>query len=175
MIAALLLAGLLAGQTTPELPPADPLAPAKQGKLRCIAPNATRLTCQTIIRYRVEDDGSFDATVTGIVSGDPTLLLRYKTFGRVEEGGVCVMIRVGDFQNGMLLSSGRPLAPNADRAARLQVLDAVQTMQGQKRCYKDRTEDGVTRAVVTLDGVARPALTQTVAWVTPAQGYAVGR
>ena len=34
MIAALLLAGLLPGQSAP----ADPLAPAREGKLRCIAP-----------------------------------------------------------------------------------------------------------------------------------------
>jgi hypothetical protein len=174
MIAALLLAGLLAGQSAPA-GPADPLAPARAGKLRCIAPNAARLTCRTIIRYKVESDGDFDATVTGLVSRDSTILLRYKTFGRVEEGGVCVMMRTGDFQNGMLLSSGRPLAPNADDAMRLQVLGAIQPLQGKKRCYQDRTEDGVTRAIVTLDGVAHPELTQTVTWVAPAEGYAVGR
>jgi len=174
MFAALLLAGLFAEQSLPAAPN-DALAPAREGKLRCIAPNPARLTCQTIIRYRASTDGSFDATVAGLVSGDPTLLLRYKTFGRIEEGGVCVMVRSGDFQNGTLLSSGKPLAPNADRAMRLQVLDAVQPLQGKKRCTQDRTEDGVTRTVVTLDGVAHPELAQTVAWVTPAQGYAVGR
>ncbi len=174
MIPALLLAGLLAGQSAPAAP-ADPLAPAREGKLRCVAPNAARLTCHTIIRYNVESDGDFDATVTGLVSRDSTVLLRYKTFGRVEQGGVCVMVRTSDFQNGMLLSSGRPLAPNADSAMRLQVLDAVQPIQGRKRCYLDRTEDGVTRTVVTLDGVAHPELGQTVVWVSPSEGYAVGR
>jgi hypothetical protein len=174
MIAALLLAGLLAGQSVPPAP-GDSLAPAREGKLRCIAPNPARLTCRTIIRYKVNSDQSFDAVVTGIVARDPTLLLRYETFGRIEEGGICVMIRVSDFQNGILLSSGRPLAPNADRAMRLQVLDGVQPMQGKKRCYQDRTEEGVVRAIVTLDGIAHPELTQTVAWVTPSQGYAVGR
>ncbi|MDP5278605.1 hypothetical protein Q9Q95_06690 [Sphingomonas sp. DG1-23] len=174
MIAALLLAGLLAGQSAPAAS-ADPLAPARAGKLRCIAPNAARLTCRTIIRYKVESDGDFDATVTGLVSRDSTVLLRYKTFGRVEEGGVCVMMRTGDIQNGMLLSSGRPLAPNADDAMRLQVLGAMQPLQGKKRCYLDRTEDGVTRSIVTLDGIAHPELTQTVAWVAPGEGYAVGR
>lgn len=174
MIAALLLAGLLAGQSTPQAP-ADPLAPAREGKLRCVAPNAAKLTCRSIIRYRVEDDGSFDATVTGLISRDSTVLLRYKTFGRVEQGGVCAMMRTGDFQNGMLLSNGKPLAPNADNAMRLQVLDAMQPMQGKKRCYQDRTEDGVTRSVITLDGIAHPELSQTVVWVSPRDGYAVGR
>jgi hypothetical protein len=173
MIAALLLAGLLAGQSAPASP-ADPLAPAREGKLRCIAPNPARLTCRTIIRYQANNDGSFDAVVTGLVSSDPGILLRYKTFGRVEEGGVCVMIRIGDFQNGMLLSNGRPMAPNAERAMRLQVLDSVQPLQGKKRCYQDRTEDGATRMAVTLDGVAHPELGQSIAWVARSEGYAVG-
>lgn len=174
MIAALLLSGLLAGQSAPATT-ADPLAPAREGKLRCIAPNPAKLTCHTIIRYKVTAGGSFDATVTGIVSRESATLLRYKTFGRVEEGGVCVMMRASDFQNGMLLASGRPLAAKADSAMRLQVLDTVQPLQGKKRCYQDRTEDGITRAIVTLDGVAHPELTQTVSWVAPAEGYAVGR
>jgi hypothetical protein len=174
MIAALLLAGLLAGQSAPATP-ADPLAPAREGKLRCVAPNPARLTCRTIIRYQVADDGSFDATVAGLVSGDSGILLRYKTFGRIEEGGVCVMIRASDFQNGMLLSNGKRMAPNADQAMRLQVLNSVQPLQGKKRCTQDRTEDGTTRMIVTLDGVAHPELTQPVAWVARSEGYAVGR
>jgi hypothetical protein len=174
MIAALLLAGLLTGQSLPAAA-ADPLTPAREGKLRCVSPNPARLTCRAIIRYRLNNDGTFDATVAGLVSSDATILLRYKTFGRIEDGGVCVMMRTGDFQNGTLLSSGKPLAPNADRAMRLQVLDTMQPIVGKKRCTIDRTEDGVTRAVVTLDGVAHPELTQTVAWVAPSQGYAVGR
>lgn len=177
MIAALLLNGLLVAQAAPTLPdaPADPLAPARAGKLRCISPNPARLTCQTIIRYKLSGAKSFDAKVSGLVGGDPTLLLRYDTFGDVEQGGVCVTMRVGDFQNGMLLRSGKKLSPNDERALRLQVLDTVQPMQGKKRCYIDRTEAGVTRAVVTIDGVAHPELGQTVAWVSPSDGYAVGR
>lgn len=66
MIAALLLAGLLAGQSAPAAS-ADPLAPTREGKLRCVAPNPARLTCRTIIRYKVASDGSFDATVAGLV------------------------------------------------------------------------------------------------------------
>jgi hypothetical protein len=174
MFAALLLAGLLAGQSEP-IAPVDPLAPARAGKLRCIAPNPTRLTCRAIIRYKVQGDNSFDATVTGLVSSDPGVLLRYKTFGRVEQGGVCVMVRTSDFQSGILLNNGRPMAPNAESAVRLQVLDSVQPIQGRKRCYQDRTEGGVTRTVVTLDGVVQPELAQNVAWVAPADGYAIGR
>jgi hypothetical protein len=173
MIAALLLAGLLAGQSAPAAP-ADPLAPAREGKLRCVAPNPARLTCRTIIRYKVASDGSFDATVAGLVSSDPGVLLRYKTFGRVEEGGVCVMIRTSDLQNGTLLGNGKRMSPNAESAARLQMLDAVQPLQGKKRCTLDRTENGATRMIVTLDGVVHPELTQPVAWVSRSDGYAVG-
>ena len=173
MIAALLLAGLLTGQAAPATP-ADPLAPAREGKLRCIAPNKARLTCSTLIHYTPNTDGSFDAVVTGIVSRDPVVLLRYKTFGRVEEGGMCVMVRTSDFGNGSLLSRGLPLGPSADRTMRLQVLDRVQPMQGKKRCTRDHSEDGAARMIVTLDGVAQPELTQPVAWVARSEGYAVG-
>lgn len=174
MIAALLLAGLLTGQSAPATP-ADPLAPARAGKLRCVAPNPARLTCRAIIHYKLSDDGTFDATVSGIVTDDPGILLRYRTFGRIEEGGVCVMIRASDFQNGTLLSNGKRMAPNAESAVRLQILGSVQPLQGKKRCTVDRTEDGATRMVVTLDGVAHPELGQPVAWVARSDGYAVGR
>lgn len=175
MMIGLLLASLLAGQTAAPAAPADPLAPAREGKLRCLSPNPAKRTCQSITQYKVQPDGSFDAKVTGIVSRNPQVLIQYSTFGFVENGAVCTMIRTRDFETGQLLSMGLPLAGAADREMRLEVLGSVQPLAGKKRCYTDRADDGGDlRVMVTLDGVAQPQLNQTVAWIAPGEGYAVG-
>lgn len=155
---------------------ADPLAPAREGKLRCVSPNVEKRTCQTIIHYSLGAGGGYDATVVGVVSRDPTILLRYKTFGRVEEGGVCGNVRLTDFEKGDLLGNGMPLTGTIERKMRLQLIDMVQPLAGKKRCFIDRPgDDGAgTVSVVTLDGVPEAGPGQEVAWVSPDEGYAVG-
>ena len=155
---------------------ADPLAPAREGKLRCVSPNPAKRTCESIIRYKPGATGGFDATVVGLVSRQPAVLLRYKTFGRIEEGGVCSVVRLTDFERGELLAYGLPLAGTAERTMRLRVMDSVQPMAGKKRCFIDRpSEDGKSIvAVVTLDGVAQAGPGQNIAWISPDEGYAIG-
>lgn len=177
MMIGLLLASLLAGQTAPAPAPAaaDPLAPAREGRLRCLSPNAAKRTCASITQYKVQTDGSFDAKVTGIVSRNPQVLIQYSTFGFVENGAVCTMIRARDFETAKLLSNGLPLTGAADRDMRLELQGSVQPLAGKKRCYQDRADEGGDlRAMVTLDGVAQPQLSQAVTWVLPGDGYAVG-
>lgn len=173
-----MLAGLLLLAALPQEAPAasaDPLAPARAGKIRCVSPNAANRTCQTIIRYTVRDDGGFDATVIGIVSRDPMVLLEYKSFGRIEEGGVCMMIRMHDFETGTLLYNGAPVGPSEGQRLRLQLQGAVQPIAGKKRCFRDQPGNGDDMlSVITLDGVAQPEMQQRVAWLSPEEGYAVG-
>ena len=174
MLAALLLLATPALPIAQEAPATDPLTEARAGKVRCVAPDRAKRTCHSIVRYAVHADGSFDATVIGVVMDD--VLLEYRAFGRVERGGVCTMVRTADFERGRLLRRGRPLGPGEQAIVWRQLRDAVQPLVGKKRCFRDGPPDGAgeSTSVITLDGVAHPGMSQQVAWVSPGEGYAVG-
>lgn len=156
---------------------ADPLAPAREGKIRCVSPNLTLKTCQSMVRYTVRGADGFDAVVTGIVEREPVVLLRYSTFGRADAAGVCSMVRLRDFETGRLMKGGTPLNRADEQVVRLRLLDAIQPLAGRKRCYLDRPGDAGKReitSVVTIDGLVRPELQQTVIWVSPSEDFQLG-
>ena len=157
--------------------PADPLAPAREGKIRCIAPDMALKTCQSMVRYTVRGTDGFDAVVTGIVERDPVVLLRYSTFGRADAAGVCSMVRLRDFEPGALMRGGKQLSRADEQVVRLRLLNAVQPLAGKKRCYLDRPGEAGKRemtAVVTIDGVVRPEFQQTAIWVSPEEDFQLG-
>lgn len=153
---------------------ADPLAPAKAGRIRCIDPDRSARTCGTIVRYTLRGDGSFDALVTGVVNRDPLIILEYSTFGQVRDGAVCSRIRPADFNAGKLTSNGTALSPALEANTRAKLLEALQPLAGHERCYRDSGAGDVT-VNVTIDGLLRPEMGQTAIWVMPEDGYAPGR
>lgn len=172
MLALLLaFATALAGQAD------DPLAPVREGKIRCVSPNLVLRTCQSMVRYTLRGTDGFDAVVTGIIEREPVVLLRYTSFGRAEAGGVCSMVRLSDFENGQLMKSGTPLSRADEQGVRLRLMDVIQPLAGKKRCYLDRPGEGGKRelvSVVTIDGVVRPELQQTVIWISPKDDFHLG-
>lgn len=169
MLAALmLLAAAAAGQE------GDALAPAREGRIRCIAPDVRARTCATLVRYSVRDDGRFDALVTGVVSTEPVIVIEYNTDGQIEEGAVCSRVRPADFTAGKLSKDGAPLAPGVESAVRSKVMLALQPLAGRKRCYRDRVNGEGVLSDVTIDGALRPELAVRAIWVRPEDGYAPG-
>jgi hypothetical protein len=168
-----LLTLLLLG-AAPAPQEADPLAQARDGRVRCVAPDTRARTCASMTRYVPRADGSFDALVSGMVLRDPLVVLDYRTSGTVEDGAVCSVVRPVDIRDGKLSREGAPLAPalQADVAAR--VAAAVQPLAGRKRCYRDRFDGETYQSAVTIDGLLRPELSQRAIWVRPDDGYAVG-
>lgn len=153
---------------------ADPLAPARAGRIRCIDPDRASRTCGTIVRYTLRGDGSFDALVTGVVNRDPLIVLEYSTFGQVRDGAVCSRIRPADFNAGKLTSNGTALSPALEANTRMKLLEALQPLAGHERCYRDSGAGDVT-VNVTIDGLLRPDMSQAALWVLPEDGYAPGR
>ncbi len=168
LVSLVLLALAAAGQET------DTLAPAREGKIRCIAPDARARTCATMVRYSVRDDGRFDALVTGVVSAEPLIVIEYRTSGQIEEGAVCSMVRPADFTAGKLSKDGAPLAPGVENDVRAKVMAALQPLAGRKRCYRDRVDGEGVFSDVTINGALRPELGQRAVWVKPEDGYAPG-
>lgn len=169
MIATLLLLAAAA-----PMPGLDALAPARAGKIRCIAPDTQARTCATMVRYTVHEDDRFEAVVTGVVSTEPTILIEYQTSGRIEDGAVCSTVRPVDFTSGRLSKDGAPLAPAVETSVRERLMLALQPLAGKKRCYRDKVDgDGIV-SDITIDGLVRADMNQRALWVSPEDGWAPG-
>ncbi len=87
------------------------------------------------------------------------------------------MVRLRDFETGQIMKSGTPLSRADEQVVRLRLLDAIQPLTGKKRCYLDRPGEVGKRemtSVVTIDGVVRADLQQTVIWVSPSDNFHLG-
>ena len=153
---------------------ADPLAPAKAGKVQCINPNIEKKTCAATATYVVRPDGSYDSVVTALIAPAPLITMATKASGKIESGAVCGLIRREDYQASTFTMDGKPADAATAEAIRGQVLTAVAPLVGKNGCARSRTEGALEAVDVTLDGVARPDLSQKAMWVKPEDGYKLG-
>jgi hypothetical protein len=168
LLAPLLL--LAAAQTEQS----DPLAPAREGRIRCIGPDRQARTCATMVRYTLHEAGGFDAEVSGVVSLQPLVVIDYRTSGGVEDGAVCSIVRPVDFTAGKLSKSGAPMTAALESQVRSNVMLALQPLAGKRRCYRDRQSGEELASDVTIDGALRPDLAQRAIWVKAEDGYTTG-
>lgn len=153
---------------------ADPLAPAREGKIRCIEPDVAKHDCQSIVRYKFDQDGSFEAHVTGILERDPVVLIDYRMRGKVEGDAVCSILHGSDFMAGDLYRGGERLGEVAARDIRLRLQGRFTGMEGKKRCFIDQPSGSAIVSNVTINGLVEPSYRQNILWVSPADGYAIG-
>jgi len=164
----LILLSLLAAQAAP-----DPLAQARAGMIRCIEPDTVKKNCRAMIRYKVHDDGSFDATVTGFLGSDGSTIIVYETSGAIEGEQVCSTIRPYDVLHGSFYRDGKPVPERDAGPIQDQIRIQLQDVAGKKRCYTDQTVGGRLMSNVTLNGVVQADQSQHIAWVSPDDGYAL--
>jgi hypothetical protein len=153
---------------------ADPLAPARAGKIECIGPNTEKKTCIGTAVYRPHADGSFDATVTAVVAPAPLITMETRTSGKAENGALCGVIHKSDYEAATFRIGGEPAPDAMATAIRGQVVGAVASLDGKTGCSKTRPDGDMLAVDVTVDGVARPELGQKAIWVAPADGYKLG-
>ncbi|MCW3836900.1 hypothetical protein ACFQ1E_11495 [Sphingomonas canadensis] len=164
---------LFALSPAPAPQEADPLAPAREGKLRCADPDPARKTCATITRFRMRDDGSFDATISGIADPGTTTVIVYDTWGRVEGSAVCITVRPADISGGRFFVDGKPATSSQSSELGERLANLIAPLAGKKRCFIDQEDDGAIISNVTLDGVVQIEQRRRVAWINAADGYAL--
>lgn len=153
---------------------ADPLAAARAGKVQCSNPNVEKKTCLGITTYKVNPDGSFDTTTTVMVAPQPVVTMEIRSSGTVKDGALCAPIRAADFEAATFQMDGKPADAAMAGAMRAQVVAAIAPMAGKTGCTREVPDGATAKAEVTIDGVARPELTQRVLWVLPKDGYKLG-
>ncbi len=169
MIASLAFAALL--QATPVA--ADPLAPAASGQVQCYKPDTVRKTCHSIAEYRPVGDGTYTNTATVLVSKMPLVVLRSATPVHEVGGAVCGNISEGDISASTLIVNGQELPAEQAGPLLSMGVSALDKVIGHDICTTYSGPNNDLTATATLDGEARPDLTQHVMWVSPADGYRV--
>ena len=169
MIASLAFAALL--QATPAA--ADPLAPAAAGQVQCYKPDPARKTCHSIAAYHANGDGTYTNTATVLVSKSPLVILVSATPVHEAGGAVCGNISEDDISASTLIVNGQQMSA-ADAAPLLAMgASALDKVIGHDICTTYSGSDSDLTATATLDGEARPDLTQHVMWISPSDGYRV--
>jgi hypothetical protein len=152
----------------------DPLAPARAGKVQCIGPNREKKTCLGIATYKTGPDGSFESTVDVLVNPNPQIVMKTHAKGAVEGGGTCNVIRAEDYAAATFTLNGAPMDESMAATIRPRVAATIAPMAGKKGCSHERPEGDLLVSEVTIDGVARPDMTQKVIWISPTDGYTLG-
>lgn len=165
----LALAAVATGQN------ADPLAPARQGKIQCVVPNIEKKLCGAISTYTMRSDGSFDSVTTTMLAPTPLITMQTRVPGTVEKGSVCSPVRKADYEAATFQMDGAPMDEAMASGTKAQVVAALASMDGKKACGTDKPEGDLILAQITLDGVAHPELNQRYIWVDPADGYKIGQ
>jgi len=172
MLPLLALLTAIAGTADP-----DPLAPARHGKLQCYAPDIAAKTCHAIAGYVLQTDGSYLNTAHVLVDSDQGIALEAVSVVWVKGGAVCGLLSSADTLAGKVSIDGVPLP--ADQAApilgQINAGYAAIGMLDKEVCTTYVPEGDHLRAEVTVDGVAQPEFNQPVIWISPADGYRLGK
>lgn len=153
----------------------DPLAEARAGKQQCVSPNVEKRKCLAIASYVVRADGSFDTVVQVMIAPSPLVVMETRATGRTEGELICSIVRKADYEASTFTTDGKPADAATASAINAQILPTITAMDGKKACSKDRADGSLMIEEVTLDGVARPDMTQRFLWVRPEDGYTLGQ
>jgi hypothetical protein len=164
------LALLLALATPAPLQAADPLAPAREGRLQCHSPDMARKTCASLAGYTFSADGTILNQAEVLLTPSPVIVMRQEDAVVVRDGAVCG--RFGGFEDAVFTLDGQPAPQVVADTIRAQLAAAFARL-GTEGCTRYAPQGDGWRAEVSIDGVARPDLNQPVIWVSPADGYAV--
>lgn len=169
----LALALLAQAQAAPQAAP-DPLAPARAGKVQCIGPNREKKTCLGMASFKPGAGNAFESTVAVLVSPNPLIVMETHAKGTIEAGSTCNIIRAEDYAASTFTMNGAPMDESLAAGVRSQVATMIAPMAGKKGCSRERPEGDMLVSEVTVDGVAKPEMTQKVIWISPTDGYTLG-
>ncbi len=153
-----------------SLQAADPLAPAREGRLQCHQPDTARKTCASLAGYTFAPDGTILNQAEVMLNPAPLIVMRQEDAVVVRDGAVCG--RFGAFEDAVFTVDGQ-LAPPAVADAIQGQIAAAFAQLGTEGCTRYSPQGDGWMAEVSIDSVARPDLNQPVIWVAPSDGYTV--
>jgi hypothetical protein len=170
LTAALILA---AAQSVPAA--TDPLGPARSGQLQCFVPDTSRKMCHALARYTWGPGRAIQIRADILMA--PTNLLivmRTATSVEVRSGAVCGRVRARDIEASTFTIAGRPVPQQMVQLVSPQILSLLRTHLDQEVCSTFVPNGSAFTTQLTIDGMARPEVSETFIWVRPDDGYMVG-
>jgi hypothetical protein len=153
---------------------ADPLAEGLAGKLQCYRPDPVKKTCGALSAYSQRRDGAILNSADVMLSPNPVVVMHTLSTVEIKGDAVCGPLRKADIDTATILVNGKELPEEQAVGARAQIATAFQAMLGKEVCTTYVPDGDKLSAKVSVDGTPNPAFTQTVIWVSPADGYKVG-
>lgn len=150
--------------------PADPLGPAREGRLQCHSPDAARKTCGAIATYSFAADGTISNQAEVMLNPSPLIVMRDQTPVVVRDGAVCGPLT--GLEGAVFTIDGQPADPQTAEMLRGQ-LSAAFAQLGTEVCTRYTPQGEGWLAEAFIDGRPRPDLNQPVIWVPPTDGYSV--
>lgn len=152
--------------------PADPLGPARAGKVQCFQPNMIRKTCRSIGAYSFEG-GRINNRAQVLIPAQVPLVMVLNSPVVVRGQAVCGAIRSEDFAAATFTAADQPLGEEPTKKLRGLIAEAMASMIGKEVCTTLTQTGESFHAEATVDGAPKPELAQDVLWVGPADGYRV--
>jgi len=168
-VISLLLAAALQAAAVPT--GADPLAPARIGDLQCYGADPVRRTCRAMGGYSFAADGQILNKAEVVLQDSPLVTMTTVSPVTLRDGAVCGPLSGVD--KAQIAVRGRRL-PEAEAASiRARLLESMAPMLGKEVCTTYQRSGDWWIAAVTMDGVVRQDMSDTLLWVPPSAGYTV--
>ncbi|WP_156377601.1 hypothetical protein [Sphingopyxis sp. Root1497] len=172
--ALMLLAGADFGLDPAWKPVADPLAPARAGKIQCHDPDPAARTCRLMTWFDTRADGGVAVRQLTALANAPTLAAEAR-FRLTREGdALCGVVDDAYMAGFRIVSSRAPHAPVNDKRLILLYRDAlVATLWKRKTCAYEyaRADDPMQQEVGTVDGEFAGELMSQYLWIDPGAGW----
>ena len=152
---------------------ADPLAESHAGKVQCHRPDTVRKTCGALSSYTMEPGGVTTNKAEVLLSSQQILTMTTVTPVVLKGEAICGQVRARDLQTAEIHLNGAILPEEQAKGLRTQLVQHFGELIGKEICTTYVSVGDKLSTQVTVDGVAKPAYSQTVIWVMPEDGYKV--
>ena len=150
---------------------ADPLAPARIGDLQCYGADPVRRTCRAMGGYTFGAGGQILNQAEVVLQASPVVTMRTVSPVTVRDGAVCGPL--SGIDKAQISVRGRRMAEEDAAPVRAQVAASMANVLGKEVCTTYRRSGEWWIAEVTMDGVARQDMNDTLIWVPASAGYTV--
>ena len=153
---------------------AEQLAPAKQGKIQCLAPIESTKTCDSLTKVTEVAPGRYTYDSESLLDADGPVIVSEHGTATVQGNRFCETVRVADANRLSFKVSGVPA--NAAQTARYRSLyrQKMALIAGQTLCSSiGPEEDGFHEVQAYLGTRAVPGLNYSMKWVGPNDGWKV--
>lgn len=151
----------------------DPLAPARQGMMRCYDPDRAAKTCRHTIRYLFQPDGRIVGDEVVTMQETPRIVMHMQATETVVDGMVCEKFVPEDYRTARFTIDGVEVPDEELEDWQGAAIDVNVVRPGQTMCLRSQLVGDVYRNQGFVDGKPMGPADWTWIWVDPAEGWRV--